>query len=135
MNKKKKSKQKKNKPKTLEEYYKEQQNKNINNNNQINEKSESEEKMNEKKENIDTEKPKDNTPIEDDFFDEMNKNSEKKQINNKFSNYNPGPKIESFLKLKTLVEKNAEELINYFNQININGYNRLVKNMMKKFLI
>ena len=129
MNKKNKSKQKKNKFKTIEEYYKEQQNKNINNNNQINEKSESEEKMNEKKENIDTEKPKDNTPIDDDFFDEMNKNSEKKQINNKFSNYNPGPKIESFLKLKTLVEKNAEELINYFNQININGYNSLVKNM------
>ena len=85
--------------------------------------------MNEKKENIDTEKPKDNTPIEDAFFDEMNKNSEKKQINNKFSNYNPAPKIESFLELKDLVEKNTEELINYFNQININGYNRLVKNM------
>ena len=59
----------------------------------------------------------------------MNKNSEKKQIINKFSNYNPAPKIESFLELKILVEKNTEELINYFNQININGYNRLVKNM------
>ena len=129
MNKKNKSKQKKNKFKTIEEYYKEQQNKNINNNNQINEKSELEEKMNEKKENIDTEKPKDNTPIEDAFFDEMNKNSEKKQIINKFSNYNPGSKKESFLELKILVEKNIEELINYFNQININGYNRLVKNM------
>ncbi len=114
----------------LEDYKKKEPNININNNNQIDEKSELEEKVDEKKENIDTEKPKNNTPIEDDFFKEMNKNSNKKeQIKNKFSNYNPGPKIDSFLELKILVEKNIEELISYFNQINLNDYNRLVKNM------
>ena len=113
----------------IEEYkIKEEQNKNLNNNNQINEESKFEEKINEKKEeNIETKKPDFNTPNEDNFFNEMNKNSEKiEQKEIQFSNSNADPKIELSLELNNLMQKNQEELINYFSHINIKEYKKLV---------
>jgi hypothetical protein len=109
----------------IEEYkIKEEQNKNLNNNNQINEESKFEEKINEKKEeNIETKKPDFNTPNEDNFFNEMNKNSEKiEQKEIQFSNSNATPKIVLSLELNNLMQKNQEELINYFSHINIKEY-------------